>query len=367
MLLRHLELANYKNFEKLVIEPSEGLQCIIGPNGSGKTNLLDAIYYSCMARSFFHLSDRNNMRYGSQFFRLISYWSDGDRDHELIIRRSASERVISWNGMESDRSADHLGRLPVVMIVPNDAYTLLAESEERRKLINQTLVQTNPSYFRALAEYHRLLNQKMALLKASRSGTRTDHALLDTYDHSMVQPATLIHEARKNFCSEIAPDLESMGLAISQNAQNCSLSYQSDFGIGQAAERWAEDRSRDLLAGRVHSGIHRDKIEYQFNGQSLKNYGSQGQIKTFVMALRLAQVQYLRKHTLTEPILLLDDLFAKLDEDRVKQLVNLVQKIGISQCFITDTHLDRARNLVMQNPVRGKVFTFEGEKLSTYV
>lgn len=367
MLLRHLDLINYKNFEKLLIEPSEGVQCIIGPNGSGKTNLLDAIYYSCMARSFFHLSDRNNMRYGSQFFRLTSHWSDGDRDHELVIRRSASDRFIAWDGIENERSADHLGRLPVVMIVPNDAYSLLIESEERRKLINQTLVQTNPAYFRALAEYHRLLNQKMALLKACKSGTKTDHTLLDTYDQSMVQPATLIHEARKNFCYEITPDLESMGLSISQNAQSCRLSYQSDHDFGNMIERWAEDRSRDILAGRVHSGIHRDKIEYQFNGQSLKNYGSQGQIKTFVMALRLAQVQYLRRHTLTEPILLLDDLFAKLDEGRVQQLVRLVQEIGIRQSFITDTHLDRARNLLLQDPVRGKVFTFEGEKLSTYV
>jgi DNA replication and repair protein RecF len=237
-----------------------------------------------------------------------------------------------------------LGKIPVVMVVPNEVYTFVHVAEERRVFLNQTLVQVDTDYFSKLITYNLCQKQRMATLKWCKINERMDEELIESYEKKMLEPALYISRKRQELIQSINPLIRKYSKLISGDEQDSVLEYSTNVQ-SDLLQRWREEREIDIQTKRIKTGIHRDKLECKMNGQTIHNYGSQGQIKTLVMALRLAQLEYLMQHTGKKPILLLDDLFAKLDENRVMRLLELIDQMGIEQCMITDTHLDRAVKL----------------------
>ncbi|MEP7196965.1 MAG: DNA replication and repair protein RecF [Saprospiraceae bacterium] len=364
MHLNRITLSKFKNFEQLNFEPNLGFNFIIGDNGIGKTNLLDAIHYCCMTKSFFHKSDKFGIRKGEDYFRIESSWKDELVAVQLNVKFKLGDiRQVECNGQNYKKASDHLGRIPVVMITPNEIYTFIHETEERRKFLNQTLVQLDSEYLHALNQYNKLLVQKMSLLKQRKIGLKEDEIVLDSYEAQMAKNAMIIFNKRNELVESIQTLLNNYSLKISKGNQESKLEYYSDANSNNLLEIWKKERDLDRFKGRVHSGIHRDKLECIFNGESLKNYGSQGQIKTFVMALRLAQINYLMQHSKNKPIILLDDVFAKLDEKRVMELISLILEIGIEQCFITDTHLERANKFIAKKRLPASVWNLQNQNI----
>jgi len=367
MHLNHLRLINFKNFKDLDFRPGLGLNLIIGENGTGKTNILDAIYYCCITKSYFHYSDKNCIQYNEQFFRLESFWKDLSGDHSVVIKYQENiGRNVEWDGGQYDKASQHIGKLPVVMIVPDEVYSFVQSAEERRKFLNQTLIQLDAVYLKHLIRYNHQLAQKTAALKLIKLKGISDHQLLDSYDKSMLDAANYIFEARKKLIEYISVHIHNFSNQMSSGTQKSEIKYVSDLEKKSILENWLIDRPKDILTGRIHSGIHRDKLVCKFNDQDLKNFGSQGQIKTFIIAMRLAQISYLMNKSQKKPILLLDDLFAKLDELRVEKLLSIIQDLGIVQCFITDTHLSRAVKISSEISWHRSIFTLQNHKLSLH-
>ncbi|MEO6189601.1 MAG: DNA replication and repair protein RecF [Saprospiraceae bacterium] len=365
--MNQLNLYQFKNLDQLNFQPKKGLNFIIGKNGSGKTNLLDSIHCCCMTKSYFQYSDKNCIQHDANYFRIESKWKDKDQMQTLNIKCVKSElRQVEWNGVQYNKASEHLGKIPVVMIVPNEVYTFVNESEDRRKFLNQSLIQLDPYYFEQLNTYNQFLKQKTAALKSMKLKSSYDNVLLDAYELSMEKAAKVIYQKRKEFVDKIIPYLQAFSEKMSGGLQESMLEYYSHVQDKNMLDVWRSEREYDAMSNRIHSGIHRDKVECKFNNQNLKNFGSQGQIKTFVIALRLAQVQYLMENMKTKPILLLDDLFAKLDESRVEQLLTLLDGLEIEQCFITDTHLLRAQKIAKKRIMSSNIFVLDKNKISTH-
>ncbi len=366
MVLDHIKILNYKNIRQVSADWSSRVNFIIGPNGSGKTNLLDAIYYSSMTRSYFSKPDKDLVNWDSDFFRLECRFREGQMDHFLVVKLMPGQlKEFEWDGQLQSHATQHLGRIPIVMVAPDDIYSFVFDSEARRQFLNQTLIQVDQNYLKNLADYHKLLKQKqLALKEFSRSG-KVDHTLLDIYDAQMAGPARFIFNCRNGLVAELNPLINALARRFSNGGQNANLEYES-HASEDLVMSWARERDKDLHTQRIQSGIHRDKLRLISDGYLLKDYGSQGQIKTFVLALRIAQYEYLRKFSGVRPILLLDDLFAKLDAGRVEALLVYLAEQDSGQCFITDNYLERASELSRRSGLIGRIYTLENHNLALY-
>ncbi|MEM9835490.1 MAG: DNA replication/repair protein RecF [Bacteroidota bacterium] len=349
MRLTRFLLTNFKNYDHQLVECAPRLNCFVGRNGSGKTNLLEAIYYLCMGKGYESGADQYAVQHGGDFFRLEGRFELGEEqvDRIAIKVKKRKKKNIERNGTAYERLAEHVGRYPVVIVIPDDVRLVHEGSEFRRRLLDNSLSQTNPVYLRHLLTYNKLLSQRNALLK-QYAGQHLPAGLLDIYDEQMAEPVAYIHAARAAFVGPFEALLQMAYAAISEDREKVAVRYRSQLLETDWKTLLESRREKDRILQRTTGGIHRDDLVFTQEGHPLKRVASQGQLKTFVLSLKLAQYQLLQRQTQREPLLLLDDIFDKLDQERVRHLLQFLLRENYGQIFITDTDPERVAGLVDQ-------------------
>lgn len=348
MLLRRLQLVNFKNHEELVWEFAP-INCITGSNGSGKTNVLDSIYYLSLCKSFFNSTDAQSIRQGQEFFLCAAnYENEGENFSVQLGLKRNTRKSLKMNGAEYDKLARHIGQVPLVIITPFDIQLVYESGEERRRFVDTLLSQTDPSYLEALQLYNRLLEQRNRQLKQFAERNYFDAVLLETYNQQLAPLAMAVYTKRQVFFEGFMPIFTQKYKWLSGGNELPGIDYESQLTGADYLKLMQENLPRDRALERTTTGPHRDDWKYTLDGQPVKKYASQGQTKSFVIALKLAQYEYLKNATGRKPLLLLDDIFEKLDANRATQLMELVAGEDFGQLFITDTHPERVKGVFEQ-------------------
>lgn len=355
MYIKRLILSNFKNIASADLTFSDRINCICGDNGEGKTNLLDAIHYLSMTKSFLQSSDRFTYSYGASEATLCGvYEKDGYEDKIAISVRNTGEKLVKKNDKNYPRISEHIGYIPIVVISPSDTSLIHDSGEERRRFMNVVLSQTDPQYLRAMQSYNRVLAQRNKLLKSDVAPSKI---LLEAFSAQLQRDGDFIFRKR----GELARELEGMTTRfysmLSDGKESVSLEYSSDLKKGTMGELLDASYQRDVILKYTSVGIQRDDYDFNMNGYPIKKCSSQGQQKTFLIALKLAQLTMMRQRYGFSPILLLDDVFDKLDMRRVEQLINMVSKEGFGQLFVTDSNKVRVSDLVRKLDSESKFFT----------
>lgn len=351
MILKELSIINYKNLTQTDLSLSSKMNCFIGDNGMGKTNLLDAVYYLSFCRSNTNPVDSQIIRHGEEVCMLQGRYEFDDTTQEEIycaIRRK-QKKQFKRNKKEYERLSDHIGLIPLVMISPDDSELITGGSEVRRRFMDMAVSQFDKEYLRALVRYDKALQHRNALLKGSEP--QIDLTLLDLWEEQMAEAGTSIHRKREAFIREFTPVFNQFYTRISRSGEQVSLGYTTQLHEAGFRELLRQNRQRDLFLGHTSTGVHRDELEMLLDGYPIKKVGSQGQNKTYFVSLKLAQFHFLLKTGKTTPIMLLDDIFDRLDARRVEEIVKLVSGPEFGQIFISDTNresldkiLERVRN-----------------------
>src|SRR5450631_239108 len=345
LFLRNIALTQYKNYLQQRFAFDKPIIGIYGNNGVGKTNLLDAIYYLSFTRSYFFKSDIQNVYHGKSGFRIEGNFETDEADQNVVcILRENGKKEVLLNNEIYQRLTGHIGRFPCVIITPDDARIITEGSDERRRYIDALLCQIDALYLQHLIEYNRLLQQRNQVLRTLAERISTERSLLDVYDAQLLRPGTYIFVKRQHFFREVLPSITSIYQNIAGADDGLNLTYQSDLLETPYAELLHKSRERDLMLQRTHAGIHRDDIDIRLKTQQFKNIASQGQRKSLLFAMKLAEYEMLKINKGFAPIILLDDVFEKLDARRMHQLLERVCAPGNGQLFITDTHPDRIRD-----------------------
>lgn len=346
MILEKLSILNYKNIEQAELSLSPKINCFLGSNGMGKTNLLDAVYYLSFCKSYNNPVDSQNIRHDAEF-AVIQGWYDVENKKEEFFcsLRRRQKKQFKRNKKEYERLSDHIGSLPLIMISPSDSELINGGSDERRKFIDQFLSQFDKAYLHALINYNKALQQRNALLKLDGV---IDETLLDLWDEQLVGEGQIIYDKRKDFIDKFIPTFQKFYDFICSSNEKVELIYESHFSENNFSQLLRQRRERDKILGYTSAGIHKDDLDMQMDGYSIKRVGSQGQNKTYVVALKFAQFDFLRKAGTTLPILLMDDIFDKLDSSRVEQIINLVLNKDFGQIFITDTNREHLDEILSQ-------------------
>jgi DNA replication and repair protein RecF len=342
MWLNRLILTNYKNYEWEEFDFNPVINCFTGLNGMGKTNLLDAIYYLSMTKSYLSSHDSLVSRFDTDFFRLEGHYSRLDQHEKVVAKIQPNKaKVFEVNQNPLNKLSDHIGFIPVVFIAPDDISIIMEGSELRRKFLDNTLAQTNSTYLNHLLHYNRTLYQRNSYLKQIGTDKLINTDLLDIYNEQLDKPATFIHEARTKFLKEFNPVFNEIYQKISNEMENVSVEYQTKLADDSLFNLLVYNKKRDIFLQRTTVGIHKDDLIFTMEGNLLKKYASQGQRKSFLLALKLAQFTFLKNCLGIHPILLLDDIFDKLDPNRVQSLMNHLITNFNGQIFISDTHNQR--------------------------
>jgi DNA replication and repair protein RecF len=349
MILESLSLVNYKNFESQQFDFDPRINCLTGPNGIGKTNVLDAIYHLSFGKSYFNPITRQNIRHGEDFFVVEGRYLDRGKEEKIVVSAQRSQKkIIKRNGKIYDRLSDHIGLIPLVIISPADRDLILEGSETRRKFMDGVISQGDPTYLQDLIGYNKTLGQRNALIKYFVSNHTHNQDSLDVYDHQLDQLGKRLHQKRREFLETFQPIfLERYG-AISNGKENVSLVYESQLNDKPLLELLKTNIQKDKMLQYTSQGVHKDDLKFRIDGFPIKKFGSQGQQKSYLIALKLAQFDFLKRQHQKQPILLLDDVFDKLDEQRVGEIVRLVDQESFGQLFISDTHADRTENVVKE-------------------
>lgn len=336
MILSRLSIVNFKNIAQADLEFSPGLNCFLGNNGMGKTNLLDALYYLSFCKSATMVIDSQNIRHGEDFFMIQGLYDCGDDTSEEIYcgMKRRQKKVFRRNKKEYTRLSDHIGLIPLVMISPSDSILIQGGSDERRRFLDMVISQFDKVYLDCLIRYNKALQQRNALLKQEI----TDPTMYEIWEEQMAQAATGIYMARRRFLDEFIPVFQEFYALISGGDEPVGLTYVSHMERGDLCPLLAEVRNRDLILGHTSRGAHKDELEMMLGEYPMRRIGSQGQNKTFLVALKLAQFDYLNRNGHTTPLLLLDDIFDKLDSRRMERIISLVSQERFGQIFVTDTN-----------------------------
>lgn len=361
MYLRELKLTNFKNCESADLLLSENVNCFVGLNGAGKTNILDSIYYLSFCKSFFVATDKQNIRHEQDFFAIHGVYSHEGKDDEMVscVQRRDAKKSFRFNKKEYDRLSDHIGKFPLVMISPYDRDLINEGSELRRKFIDGVISQFDPLYLNALLKYNRALQQRNVQLKQFADARIFDRDLLRLWEDQMAQHATDIHDKRQRFLEEFLPIFQHYYEIVSGGTEKVNVVYQSRLSEKSLGDLFEESLMHDRYSTYTNVGIHKDDLEFTLDGHPLKKFGSQGQQKSFVVSIRLAQFEFNYQKIGYKPILLLDDVFDKLDDQRVMKLVRLVGDDHFGQVFITDTQRQRIEKLFEDTAIDHKIFEVE--------
>jgi len=340
--LEFLSLVNYRNYESLNLALNADIQVITGVNGAGKTTILDAIYYICNGKSYFTHLDRYIFRTNTDFFRLEAKIKiDDESTQHRLSSQSGKSKSFQVDDKKINSLAELVGKVPAFMIAPRDILILMESSIERRKVMDRTISLSDRVYLAHLQNYNKILKQRNAFLKQANKKGLSENLLLDSLDNSMLEPSAYIYTKRKEYLAELAPFMSEQYKSLSEASESVTLQYKSELNEHTLKDLQKRNLRKDIITGKTNSGIHRDDISIFLNDKQIKKYASEGQLKSAVIALKLAQIEWIKLMTLKKPILLLDDIFDKLDQNRVRQLLKLANSEMASQIFITDTDKDR--------------------------
>lgn len=351
MVLKELHIVNFKNIGEADLTFCSGFNCFVGNNGVGKTNVLDAIYQLSMCKSFFNQSDTQNIRHGEPFFVLQGRYErppEEEIDVYCGVKRG-QKKIFRKNQKAYEKLSDHIGLLPLVMISPEDVSLIEGGSEERRRLVDGIISQSDREYLQSLIRYNRSLAQRNMVLKQT-VGRLPDAEMLDIWEEQMAEQGETILQKRGEFLEEFRMTFQRYYELLSEGKEEVRLAYHSSAAQGEMREALRKAREKDVLLGFTTVGIHRDDLSLKIDGYPVKKVGSQGQKKTFLIALKLAQYIWLQRISGIKPILLLDDIFDKLDAGRVKQIVTLVGEEIFGQVFITDTDRGHIDEILKRQP-----------------
>ena len=364
MRLTQLHLLNFKNYADTEITFSSRLNGIVGDNGSGKTNILDAIHYLSMCKSYLNVIDRQNIKFGEQFFSIQGDWKDGENESNVHCAvKIGAKKVIKRNKKEHQRLADHIGLYPVVFISPYDGDLVAEGSELRRRWMDGILVQIDRIYLDQLQQYVRVLDQRNALLKNMFEHRLFDAESVDAWDHQLVIAGNIIYEKRSAFLKLFIPIFQKYYTIIGKETEEVGLSYRSQLNEGDFTLLLKESARKDAFSHFTNVGIHKDDLLFTLNGNPVKKFGSQGQQKSFIIALRLAQYEWLKMNLKITPVLLLDDIFDKLDFRRVEKLLEIVTDDFFGQVIVTDTDRKRMEKLFSSVSVSNCIFEVNSEQI----
>jgi DNA replication and repair protein RecF len=342
MYLKKISLTNFKNYSQADMEFSPKINCIVGNNGVGKTNILDAIHYLSLTKSFFNNIDSVSIKHNEDFFIIQGLFvRDDDEDNIFCSFHRQKQKMLKRNGKEYERLSDHVGRYPVVMISPAD-YALVSEgSDERRKFMNKIISQYNAEYLDSALNYNKALQQRNKLLRDFNVFNSFDEEMLSVWDSQLVKYGSFVYSERDRLVNDLIPVFQEYYSLVSNDKEKVRLRYRTDLREGDFNEILKNALSKDRSLEYTTAGIHKDDLLFEMNGYSVRSLGSQGQQKSYLVALKLAKFDYIKKKAGSAPILLLDDIFDKFDADRVAQIIRLVGNHRFGQIFITDTHQDR--------------------------
>ncbi len=357
MIVNQLLLLNFKNHAEQKFDFSPQINCFVGNNGVGKTNILDALHYLSVGKSFLGNKDAQNVKNEEDFYVIDAEIKNEDREDILkVIYSKDSKKIIKKNDKSYERMADHVGYLPSVIISPYDSNLISDAGESRRKFLDSMISQTDSEYLFNLIHYQKAVQQRNALLKYFFKNRTFDLDSLEIYNHPISEYGTQIFEKRKAFVEQLNPIVQYFYEIISGGKEVVNVGYESHLLEANYEQLLKENIEKDRQVTYTSKGIHKDDLLFEMNGHLIKKMGSQGQQKSFLIALKLAQINRIKELTGKSPILLLDDIFDKLDDKRVSQLIELVNKEKFGQMFITDTHKERTESVVKRITEESKIF-----------
>lgn len=342
MFIRSISLNQFKNYLKENISFNKKVNCFVGENGAGKTNLLDAIYYTCISKSYFNSKEINNIQFSCNFFRIDALIQEGVENRNLrLLCVAGSKKELSVDGIKYDKLAEHVGRFPVIIITPDDNQLILGSSEDRRRFMDALLSQMDQRYLQFLQIYNRQLLQRNALLKRFAEQRNFNREMLKAYEVPMAEAANYISAKRKELIEMLLPDFNKLYAQISGEKENVQLIYSSEVYGKDMLEIFEDNLSVDRAMRRSSMGVHRDDILFEMDDNEVKRFSSQGQQKSFLIALKLSPAKLLEQISGKKPLLLLDDIFDKLDEQRAGHLLEFILNPNFAQVFISDTSKER--------------------------
>ena len=357
MNLNTLSLVNYKNFESQVFDFDVKINCFVGANGIGKTNALDAIYHLAFGKSYFNPIALQNINHNAEFFVVDGSFNKNERTEKIIVSlKRGQKKVIKRNGKAYEKFSEHIGFIPLVIISPADRDLIIEGSDTRRKFIDSVISQSDKSYLTELISYNKVLAQRNALLKYFALNNTFNADTLAIYNEQLHAYGTEIFKKRDAFLKTFIPIFKERYEAISQSKEIIDLQYKSDLFDGELKDILNKYINKDKALQHTSVGTHKDDLVFLIDGFPIKKFGSQGQQKSFLIALKLAQFDFIKQQSGVSPILLLDDIFDKLDENRVAQIISLVDDDHFGQIFISDTHAERTEVVIKQIHQSYKIF-----------
>ncbi len=357
MHLGSIQLINYKNFTAKSFDFDAKINCLVGNNGVGKTNVLDAIYHLSQTKSYFNPITSQNVKHGEEFFVVEGNFQDAAQEEHIVCSyKKGQKKIIKRNGKIYERFSEHIGSIPLVIISPADRDLIIEGSETRRKFMDHVISQSDKEYLQDLISYHKVLSQRNALLKYFAKNRSFNEDNLAVYNAQLCQYAEPIFTKRKEFIETIIPVFKKHYKTISNGNENIDLAYNSQIGKTALADLLVNNLEKDRVLQYTSAGIHRDDLAFLIDDHPIKKFGSQGQQKSFLIALKLAQFDIVKKQSKRTPILLLDDIFDKLDDERVAKLIHMVHKEHFGQIFISDTHFERTEEVVKNIHQTYKIF-----------
>ncbi|SDB46469.1 DNA replication and repair protein RecF [Flavobacteriaceae bacterium MAR_2010_188] len=349
MILKSLTLLNYKNFENGIFEFDSKINCLVGSNGIGKTNVLDSIYHLAFGKSYFNPVALQNIRHDEDFFVIDGVFEREEKDDKIVVSlKRGQKKIIKKNGKAYEKFSDHIGFIPLVIISPGDRDLIIEGSDTRRKFIDSVISQSNKKYLSNLINYNKIVSQRNALLKYFALNNTFNNQTLEVYNEQLDNFGSEIHKTRKDFLETFIPIFKERYKTISDDNEDVNLTYKSDLNNESLLQLLKDNINKDKALQYTSVGIHKDDLNFEISTHPIKKFGSQGQQKSFLIALKLAQFDFIKQQHGLSPILLLDDIFDKLDENRVSQIISMVDDKDFGQIFISDTHAERTENIVKQ-------------------
>jgi DNA replication and repair protein RecF len=357
MYLKKLALTNFKNYELNELEFSPKINCFVGNNGVGKTNILDAIHYLSLTKSFFNSIDSISIKHGEDYFIIRgTFVRDDEEDQIYCAFQKQKQKLLKRNGKEYKKLSDHVGKYPVVMISPADTALITEGSEDRRKFMNKIISQYSAEYLDSVLKYSKALQQRNKFLKDINTSGNFDPDVLAIWDAQLVKYGSYVYNEREILINELIPVFQEYYSLISSGKESVKLKYRSHLSEGNFAETLQNSFNKDRYLEYTTIGIHKDDLLLEMDDFLVKSLGSQGQQKSYLVALKLAKFDYIKRKAGFSPILLLDDIFDKFDSERVEQIIRLVGNHRFGQIFITDTHQNRLKDILSSHKTDYKLF-----------
>lgn len=357
MYLKKLALTNFKNYELNELEFSPKINCFVGNNGVGKTNILDAIHYLSLTKSFFNSIDSISIKHGEDYFIIRgTFVRDDEEDQIYCAFQKQKQKLLKRNGKEYKKLSDHVGRYPVVMISPADSALITEGSEDRRKFMNKIISQYSAEYLDSVLKYSKALQQRNKFLKDINTSGNFDPDVLAIWDAQLVKYGSYVYNEREVLINELIPVFQEYYSLISSGKESVKLKYRSHLSEGNFTETLQNSFNKDRYLEYTTIGIHKDDLLLEMDDFLVKSLGSQGQQKSYLVALKLAKFDYIKRKAGFSPILLLDDIFDKFDSERVEQIIRLVGNHRFGQIFITDTHQNRLKDILSSHKTDYKLF-----------